>query len=178
MRRALLPPLLAVATAAFVPAAVVVTAGWPTATVCAMSASDKPSGLSGDKTNEDAPPHSNAQPSSDALKKEFAEVIEGQLAAFRAGEFAKAYTYAASSIKNLFPASDFEEMVKSAYPVIANSSTAEFGLAFDVGDEAVINVRVENSEKKSVLYQYMLQKEDGKWKISGVSEVKSSGLSV
>ena len=51
-------------------------------------------------------------------------------------------------------------------------------MAFDVGDEAVINVRVENAEKKSILYQYMLHKEDGKWKISGVSEVKSAGLSV
>ncbi len=69
-------------------------------------------------------------------------------------------------------------MVKNAYPVIANSSAAEFGLAFDVGDDAVINVRVENAEKKSVLYQYTLHKEDGNWKITGVSEVKSTGLSV
>ncbi len=127
---------------------------------------------------EEHPGSPAAQPSSDALKKEFSEVIEGQLAAFRAGDYAKAYTFAASPIKGMFPAEDFETMVKNAYPVIAKSTAAEFGLAFDVGDEAVINVRIENADKKSILYQYMLQKEDGKWKISGVAEVKSSSLSV
>ena len=51
-------------------------------------------------------------------------MIEGQLAAFRAGEYAKAYSYAATPIKGMFALEDFEAMVKSAYPVIANSSTA------------------------------------------------------
>ena len=118
------------------------------------------------------------QPSTEALKKEFSQVIEAQLAAFRAGEYDKAYAFAASQIKDMFPVENFKEMVEAAYPVIAHSTTAEFGLAIDTGDEAVINVRVENADKKSVLYQYTLHKEEGTWKISGVSEVKSSGLSV
>ena len=118
------------------------------------------------------------QPSTEALKKEFSQVIEAQLAAFRAGEYDKAYDFAASQIKDVFPVENFKEMVETAYPVIAHSTLAEFGLAIDTGEEAVINVRVENAEKKSVLYQYQLEKQAGKWKISGVSEVKASGLSV
>ena len=130
------------------------------------------------KDDTDASAPAKPTPSSEALKKEFTDTIEGQLAAFRAGDYAKAYTYAATPIKGMFTAEVFEKMVKSAYPVIANSRTVEFGLAFDVDDEAVISVRVENPEKVSVLYQYMLRREDGKWKINGVSEVKPTGLSV
>ena len=124
------------------------------------------------------PSVSTGQPSTEALKKEFSQVIEAQLAAFRAGEYYKAYAFAASQIKDMFPVENFKEMVEAAYPVIAHSTLAEFGLAIDTGDEAVINVRVENAERKSVLYQYQLEKQAGKWKISGVSEVKGSGLSV
>ena len=120
------------------------------------------------------PPH----PSSDAVKKELSAVIEGQLAAFRANDYSKAYTFAAAEIKDLFPVGDFEQMVKTNYAVIARSASAEYGMAFDTGEEAVVNVRVQNAEKKSVEYQYLLKKEVGGWKIGGVSEVKAEDLSV
>ena len=51
-------------------------------------------------------------------------------------------------------------------------------MAFDTGEEAVVNVRVSNAETRSVEYQYLLKKEDGAWKIGGVAEVKPEGLSV
>ena len=116
--------------------------------------------------------------SSDALKKELSTVIEAQLAAFRADDYPKAYTFAAAEIKGIFPASDFEKMVRTNYPVIAKSTSTEYGVAFDTGDEAVVNVRIENAEKKSVEYQYLLKKEADGWKISGVTEAKAEGLSV
>ena len=119
-------------------------------------------------------PHSSA----DALKKELTAVIEGQLTAFRANDYPKAYTFAAAEIKEMFPVEDFEKMVRSNYAVIAKSTSTEYGVAFDTGEEAVVNVRVQNAEKKSVEYQYLLKKEDAGWKISGVSEVKAEGLSV
>ena len=69
-------------------------------------------------------------------------------------------------------------MVRSAYPIIAHSSATDYGLAFDTGEEAVINVRVSNAANKSAEYQYLLKKEGGHWKIGGVSELKPQGLSV
>ncbi len=116
--------------------------------------------------------------SSDALKKELTAVIEAQLTAFRANDYPKAYTFAAAEIKSMFPVEDFEKMVRTNYSVIAKSTDTEYGVAFDTGEEAVVNVRIQNAEKKSVEYQYLLKKEDAGWKISGVSEVKSEGLSV
>ena len=121
-----------------------------------------------------AKPHRSA----DAVKKELRAVIDEQLAAFRANDYPKAYTFAASEIRSLFAPDEFEKMVRGQYAVIAKSTATEFGLAFDTGEEAVVNVRIENAEKKSVEYQYLLRKEEGGWKISGVSEMKPEGLNV
>ncbi|HEV7404773.1 MAG TPA: DUF4864 domain-containing protein [Chthoniobacteraceae bacterium] len=124
----------------------------------------------------EAPPASvdPSQPhrSSDEVKKALSAVIEGQLAAFRAEDYAKAYTFAATEIKGMFSKEKFEQMVKAGYPVIAHSTTAEFGIAIDSGDEAVVSVKVISGDKKSVTYQYHLIKEKGVWRIGGVSEVE------
>ena len=125
-----------------------------------------------------SPAPSTPHHSSDALKKELSAVIEGQLAAFRANDYPKAYTFAAAEIKGMFPVEDFEKMVRTNYAVIARSTSTDYGVAFDTGEEAVVNVRIQNAEKKSVEYQYLLKKEDSGWKISGVSEIKAEGLSV
>lgn len=117
--------------------------------------------------------------SSETVKLELVQVIDGQLAAFRAGDFPRAYTFAATGIKAMFGPAEFERMVKTAYPAIARSKEADYGLAFDTGEEAVVNVRVTGAaDERSVSYQYTLQKEDGGWKITGVSELRDDSLGV
>ena len=37
---------------------------------------------------------------------------------------------------------------------------------------------VESADGKRTQYQYLLKKEDGAWKINGVSELKPEGMSV
>jgi hypothetical protein len=100
-----------------------------------------------------------------------------QLAAFRANDYRKAYTFAAQEIQGAFDPSAFEVMVKQGYPLIAQSTSAAFGLMFDTGDEAVVNVRIGGAQRDSVEYQYVLKKQNGHWKIIGVSETKG-GLTV
>ena len=118
-------------------------------------------------------------PCSADVKSELTTVIDAQLAAFRADDYAKAFTFAAGPIKTMFTQPEFEAMVRKAYPVIAHSTSVDYGMAFDTGEEAVIYVRVQNTDTKGdAQYQYLLKKEDGAWKIGGVSEVKPEGLSV
>ena len=112
------------------------------------------------------------------MKKLLIATIDGQLAAFRANDYPKAFTYASTSIQGMFAPEDFEKMVKAAYPVIAHSVSSEYGVMFETDDEAVVNVRVQDADKRSVEYQYLLKQESGAWKINGVSEVKAEGLSV
>ena len=128
-------------------------------------------------------PTAHAEPSSshvcsESVKQELTAVIDGQLAAFRAGDYPKAYTFAAGGIKEMFPVENFEMMVKTAYPLIAGSAKAEYGLAFDTGEDAVVNVTVEDAKGQRAQYQYTLSKEKGAWKITGVVEQKPEGTTV
>ena len=112
------------------------------------------------------------------MKQELTAVIDAQLAAFRANDYPKAYTFAAESIQEMFPQENFAAMVKTGYPIIANSVRATYGLAFDTGEEAVVNVTVETADGKQGQYQYLLKKEKDAWKIIGVSELKSDAITV
>ena len=120
------------------------------------------------------PVHPKPHPCTADVKSELTDVIDAQLAAFRADDYAKAYTFAAAEIKGMFTPEDFEGMVRKSYPVIAHSTSVDYGMAFDTGEEAVIYVHVQNTGTKADgQYQYMLKKENGAWKIGGVVEVKS-----
>ena len=125
-----------------------------------------------------AEPPAAVHPSTAPVKQELTAVVDAQLAAFRANDYPKAYTFAAAAIQGMFSRERFEEMVRTAYPVIAHSAKAEYGLAFDTGEEAVVNVTVEGADGSRTSYQYLLKKEDGGWKINGVSELRSEGMSV
>ena len=59
--------------------------------------------------------------------------------------------------------------------VVLPAVQAEFGVARDNGAEAVVNVEVEGESGRVVQYQYLLRKEEGVWKISGVVEVRPKG---
>ncbi len=124
-------------------------------------------------------PHPKPHASTPEVKTELTSVIDAQLAAFRAEDYAKAYTFAAAGIKDMFTQADFEAMVRKSYPVIARSSGADYGMAFDTGEDAVIYVHVQNASTHAEgQFQYLLKRENGVWKIGGVAEVKQEGLSV
>ena len=113
-----------------------------------------------------------AKPSTPEMKEKFQTVIRGQLAAFRKGDFAAAYKFAAAGIREQFPLAEFEAMVKSSYPSIAKNTDAVFGLTLDDGDKAVVNVRVVGEKDESASYQYLLQREGEEWRIGGVYKLR------
>ncbi|AGY60202.1 DUF4864 domain-containing protein [Gloeobacter kilaueensis] len=109
------------------------------------------------------------------VKKQIQSVIQAQLAAFRSGNYQKAYTYASVGIRRRFAAAAFAEMVRSAYPAIARSRTAQFGAILDDSEQAVAHVLVEGTGDR-VLYVYLLVRERGLWKIESVIEAQKPSL--
>jgi hypothetical protein len=105
-------------------------------------------------------------------------VITDQLAAFRADNYAAAYVFADREIKQRMPLESFERMVKVGYPIIAHSVSAKFGLTFDNGDEAVVNVRVVGKDDETISYQYLLRRDGEAWRISGVVLLKEQTTEV
>lgn len=117
--------------------------------------------------------------SSAAVKKAISQVIEAQLAAFRANDFARGYAFASTDLKGFYSAEDFESMVRKSYPAIARSISADCGSTLDTGDEALIDVHVRGAEGvASGDFRYRLHKEGDDWRITGVVEIKPTGLTV
>lgn len=110
-----------------------------------------------------------------AGEKELQSVIESQLTAFREGDFSAAYGYAAAGLKAQVTLPAFERMVKTTYPAIAQSRSAEFGVSLDNGKEAVIHVTIVGRSGRAHHYEYILQREGDAWRISGVKEVPAEG---
>jgi len=111
---------------------------------------------------------SASKPSTGATKQTLHTVIKSQLEAFRRGDFAAAYELAAPGIREKFPLAAFTEMVSKGYPEIGASAEVVFGLTFDDGARAVVNVRVIGKDKASRRYQYLFERAGKDWRISGV----------
>ena len=110
------------------------------------------------------------------VKKEVVAVIEAQLTAFRKGDPAKAYTYAAADLRAQKPLRIFSAIVKDNYPEIWANLRAEFGIVRDDGKRATVTVQV-YSKQTDAAYDFTLVKENAGWRIYGVvrHEPKSSG---
>jgi len=113
-------------------------------------------------------------PSSAAVKEKLHAVIRQQLEAFRRNDYAAAYVFAAPGIKDQFALEDFERMVRTGYPIIAQSTEATFGLTLDDGDKAVVTVRVVDEAGDKASYHYLLELAGEDWRISGVQQIKDA----
>lgn len=122
--------------------------------------------------------HAALEPSEEAVKSEITAVIEGQLAAFRAGDFDKAYSFASAPVREKFPLASFKQMVRTGYPLIAASVKADYGTCIDDGTQASIFVQVEAKDGSKKVYQYGLVREAAGWRITGVTEPEQRGSRV
>ena len=121
---------------------------------------------------------SASKPSTDAMKQTLHTVVKSQLEAFRRGDFAAAYVFAAPGIREKFPVAAFTEMVTKGYPEIATNAEVVFGLTFDDGERAVVNVRVVGKDKASRRYQYLLERAGKDWRISGVVPLEENETAI
>jgi Domain of unknown function (DUF4864) len=120
-----------------------------------------------------------AEDLSSADKTNLQTVIAGQLDAFKANDGAKAYSYAAPIVTNIFPTVDvFMGMVKRGYEPIYKNTKYGFGtLTIDSLGRPAQHVTITASDGKRYEAIYAMQKQpDGSWKIAGVQMVEIPGL--
>lgn len=101
------------------------------------------------------------------VRKEVVTVIEGQLAAFRAKDTKKAYTFAAAALKAQTPLRQFLKIVELNYPEIWANTKGEFGVVHDDGTRATVLVQVFSKDGRAD-YDYGLVKEKDDWRIDSV----------
>ena len=98
--------------------------------------------------------------------------IESQLKAFQAGDGNAAYSYAAPSIKSVFPSADiFMSMVASGYAPVYKPQSYSFGTAEEPSPTTVVQqVMIVGPDGKDYEASYRLELQpDGVFRITSVS---------
>ena len=122
----------------------------------------------------------NAQDVDASTQAAVETVISGQIAAFRADDGALAYSFAAPSIKRIFPDPDrFMAMVREGYRPVYRPRDFRFARIGAVGGEIVQEVDIIGPDGKDWIAVYSLkQHEDGSWKITGCVLKETEDLGV
>lgn len=113
-------------------------------------------------------------PSTAEVRRQLIGVVESQFTAFRDGDYARAYSFAATGLQQQFSVAAFERMVKDGYPIIAYWRSVSFGEAEDNGREAAVLISVQGRGGRTRFFRYQLIREVNEWRINGVVEINQS----
>lgn len=112
-------------------------------------------------------------------KAAFQSIITGQIEAFRAENGAKAYSYAAPMIRQIFPTPEqFMNMVRQGYQPVYRPQSFEFGEAgFSASGRPIQRVKVVGPDGITYEAVYTMQRQpDGTWQINGCAIVRAPEL--
>jgi len=98
-----------------------------------------------------------------------AQTVLDQLAAFRRGDWAGAYAFAAEPIRARFTLAAFREMVTRGYGPIARSARGDVRRTEVLDPQhGLVEIRVEGQDGQVIEAVYELVDEGGQWRITGV----------
>jgi Domain of unknown function (DUF4864) len=116
-----------------------------------------------------APALAGAQTVPDADARAVRQVIEAQLDAFKRGDAARAFSYAAPGIRDTFGTPEkFMAMVREQYAVVYRPRSVSFEEPLIVGEDLVQPVRMTDGYGHTWMAIYPMAKQpDGSWRING-----------
>ncbi|EEE37034.1 hypothetical protein RKLH11_869 [Rhodobacteraceae bacterium KLH11] len=101
--------------------------------------------------------------------------ISAQIQAFRADDFATAFTFASPNIQRLFGDPDnFGAMVRNGYPMVWRPAEVRFLELRDVAGNLWQKVMITDGEGRVHLLDYQMIQQEGRWKINGVQLLGNS----
>ena len=118
----------------------------------------------------------NAKNLSDLDKSTIKQTIQNQLDAFAIDDFKLAYSYAAPSIKEIFPSYlDFETMIINSYQAVHRPKSIDFGTVQSTKSGAMMKLYLVDPDGDFITAEYKLEKQNnGIWLISSCILLKSS----
>jgi Domain of unknown function (DUF4864) len=97
------------------------------------------------------------------------ETIKGQIDAFQADDFARAFTFASPNIKGLFGTPEnFGAMVKNGYPMVYRPAEVEMGELREVAGNLWQRVRIVDQAGAGWFLDYMMIETPEGWQINAV----------
>lgn len=105
--------------------------------------------------------------------------IGSQIEAFRADDFAQAFTYASPNIRRMFRTPEnFGAMVRGGYPMVWRPSEVRFLELREIAGALWQKVMVTDSKGRAHILDYQMIEIDDGWKINAVQLVKTGGANV
>jgi len=96
-------------------------------------------------------------------------VVLSQLSALQAGDFAKAYSFAAQGIRRQFDVRVFGLLMKRGYAPLLRQVKSDLGIVRDDGQGAAqVTVTVTDRLNRNTVYTYWLVQEEKGWRVGGV----------
>ncbi|WP_421695289.1 DUF4864 domain-containing protein [Aestuariivirga sp.] len=121
-----------------------------------------------------------AEDLSAADQEAFRSIITGQIEAFRNEDGARAYSYAAPMIRQVFPNPDmFMNMVRKGYQPVYRPKSFSFGTAgFSASGRPIQKVTVVGPDGQTYEAIYTMERQpDGTWQINGCAIVRAPDIS-
>ncbi len=107
------------------------------------------------------------------------EVIQSQIDAFRADDFAQAFTFASPSIKGLFGTPEnFGTMVRNGYPMVHRPAEVQMGELREVAGNLWQRVRIVDQAGRAHLLDYMMVETPEGWQINAVQLLPAPDVGV
>jgi hypothetical protein len=104
-------------------------------------------------------------------------VIAGQIEAFQADDFARAFTYASPTIKGLFGTSEnFGAMVRKGYPMVHHPSAVRMLDLREVAGNLWQRVMVTDQAGNTHLLDYQMVETPDGWQINAVQLLPQAGV--
>ena len=99
---------------------------------------------------------------------ELFNVVNRQIAAFRADDYASAYEQVSTGFQEKFNITSFTDLARSEYPLLSRADRVEFGPVHWDGRHAIVPVYFFLPDGEVVPCLYSLVQEDAEWKIDAV----------
>ena len=108
-----------------------------------------------------------------------AETIDGQIAAFRADDFPRAFEFASPMIRNMFRTPDrFGQMVRQGYPMVWRPAEVTYGAAEIDGRVTRQQVLITDQSGTLHALEYEMIQTEGGWLINGVRMLRAPQVGV
>ena len=106
-------------------------------------------------------------------------VIQSQIEAFLADDFATAFTFASPGIKQMFGSSDrFGRMVREGYPMVWRPETVRFLELREISGALRQKVLIEDANGATHVLDYRMEPDGaGDWRIDGVQILRAPDVS-
>ncbi len=114
-----------------------------------------------------------------AQEEPIRKTIQSQIEAFQADDFARAFTFASPTIKQMFGTPEnFGAMVKNGYPMVYRPATVEMGELREVAGNLWQRVRITDQAGAGWFLDYMMVETPEGWQINAVQILPAPDIGV